>query len=203
MTDIRKVLSPLATPSLVGTTNFVKAPESDRPVYYNRAGFLDTDFHPVLSGVKETAVTSVAEARLASGSQIVSGTYFSAGNVTLDPSVLDLRKLMIRVDSQAAARTWTFPTPADLVTYLKSQFGPENIVAGLTWNIIFNNDNGGGFGIVLRVTTPLAPQTVTTYGFTGAGPFDRTVNAKTTTKVYFVLNNVTPGSESVAYYAVN
>jgi hypothetical protein len=164
---------------------------------------LDTDFHPALSGVKETAVTSAAEARLASGSQIVSGTYFSAGNVTLDPSVIDLRKLMVRVDSQAAARTWTLPTPTDTIAYLKTQFGPENIVAGLCWNIIFNNDNGGGVGIVLRVATPAPPQAVTTYGFSGAGPFDRTINAKTTTKVYFVLTNVTPGSEAMTYYAVN
>lgn len=203
MTDVRKVISQFNHPSPLTGSNFVKSPEGDRTVFYNRLGFLETDYPPVLSTVKEAVVANADAAKQNANAHILSGNYFSAGDITLQPSDFDFRRFIIRVSGQGATRTWTFPDPATTITYLKNAFGRENIVAGLCWSVCFFNDNGGGIGITLRINAPPGDQTVTTYGFQGGPPYTRNVNAKTSTTIHFILTNVADTTESITYYAVN
>lgn len=203
MTDVRKVISQFNHPSPITGSNFVKSPEGDRTVFYNRLGFLETDYPLVKSTVKEAIVGNADAAKQNANAHILSGNYFSAGDITLQPSDFDFRRFIIRVSGQAAVRTWTFPDPATTINYLKTAFGRENIVAGLCWAVHFFNDNGAGVGITLRVTVPGGTQAVQTYGFNGAGPFTRDVNAKTSTTIYFILTNVADTFEAITYYALN
>ena len=205
MTDVNNVISNLNTGSLLSVSNNLKAPEGDRIVFYNRSGFLDTDYPPVMSAVKEATITNISTLRLNSHAPILTSAaagYFAVTG-TLDPAAVDPRRLIIKVAGQAdAAQILTLPTPGTLVRYLKSYYGPENVPAGLCWELRFLNDNGAGFAITIQAPTATAPEIATNYGFGATTPLQRTVNAKTTTTFLFLILSTTPGSEAVAYYAL-
>lgn len=205
MTDVNNVISNLNTGSLLSVSNNLKAPEGDRIVFYDRCGFLDTDYPPVMSAVKEATIPDVANLRLNSHAPILASTtvggYFGV-TVTLDPAAVDPRRLLIRVSGQGAGQVLTLPTPGALIRYLKSYYGPENVPAGLCWELRFLNDNGAGNAIVIAAPVATAPEIATNYGFGATTPLQRTVNAKTTTTFLFLILSTTPGSEAVAYYAL-
>lgn len=205
MTSVRDVITQFNTGNMLSAANQAKNPDSDQYVFYNRAGFLDTDVPPMLSSIRETVVTNEAGLRLNGDSQILASQaatdYFST-NTTLLPLAVDPRRLLIRASGQSANHVLTLPGPTVLLQYLKNYYGAENITAGTCWKVIFLNDNGAaapGFTMTLRLPVVVAPEVVLSFGFTAG---DRVIAQKTSCELLFMIRSVTPGSESVAYYAL-
>jgi hypothetical protein len=231
MADIRKVISPLSSPSLVHssitvppfTVNYTKSPEGDRPVFLNRIGHLELDSPPLMSSVKiNHLVQSAADSRAYSEYHILSsadGGYFGA-NGTLTASDLDIcRYIIVLNPGVGTAPTFTLPPPGGaggIITYLKNKYGAENIVCGLSWKIIFINDGTqASEDVYIHILTPPAAGTGTNqcFGFDKAGLATyaqvylpgQTGGAvpPTSGTIHFVLTNVTPGSEQITYYLTN
>jgi len=213
MTDVRKVISQFNVQNLVSTssgttTNLLKTPEGDRPVFLNKIGFLDLDYPHVFSGISSNlACADLATVRANSNFQILGGAYFNA-SVILDPSVLDFRHILIKAVIGSTA-TWQLPDPGPIITYLKNTFGAENITAGLMWSLIIMNDSATTDDLTLQINTPLNTfSSVIPNGFVVSGSSwvftvngkSSSGNIKTTNTLRFLLKNVTPGFEVIEYY---
>lgn len=205
MTDVRKVVSSLNTPTLLSTTNIVKTPEGDRPVFYDKMGFLNTDYPAVLSGVRpaltgtgtsRTAVRNISYTQVmgntAGNNFLNNGQIHGAADGPLDPVCFDPRRRFLVVTPNGEPKTSNPPHPGGVqgmggisagvnqgegfIPYLKECFGPDNIVPGLMWTITLIND--GAFAFTFSVTAPGAAEgTVTRVGF-GSGGTDIVLPAK-------------------------
>lgn len=200
--DIRKVISPLNAPTFSATT--LKVPEGDRPVYYTKTGFLDSEHPLICSSVSFTnGITTAAGSQAVSNNQILRGNYFGTTG-TFTASDLDPRRDKIIASGVSGTNTMSFPTPTVHIAYLKQMYGPENILPGLKWKIQFINDTGGSGNLwVLSF-----PQTQTCYGFgsTGSATYDLKLdggdgNSKNSGSIEFLITNVKPGSEAITYFA--
>lgn len=210
MTDVRKVISQVgATSGMVNSTNFLKPPESDRPVFYNALGHIDTDLPLLRSTIRAITVADAASARTNANAAILAGVYF-ATSTTLQPSDVDLNRQLIRAVGGAGNTTLVFPNPggaAGLIPYLKQKYGADKILPGLWWEFKFMNDQTVN-NVTLRISDPgVGNGTVTTQGWDISVPAISTIALAGTTAfrntvtIGVLLGNTTPGSESITWYA--
>jgi len=187
------------TPSMDNDINVFDPPRSSHPVLLTQIGLPCFYSQALLAPVLTASVTTAAEVRTASRNQRLSGTYFDA-TLTLDTAVLTPYRIIINA-TPAAARTWTTPTAALWIAYLKLLLGPENVTGGLAWSTTITNSStgddaditvAGGTGVTLTGSRPVIRSRET------ATPGADTARDNRGVTFFILLGDVTPGAEEIS-----
>lgn len=201
MTDIRKVatsLTPLRASGSLSTQlrNEYPVQCSDKPVMYDKNGFLNLSLPIVRSPCNHIVNVDLNDARSHCFEAISSGTYFEA-DVTLDPSVVTPQKTRLVLDSGTPADViWTIPTLTNLANYLRTAF-PDCYQPGFSWTVKFSNNSV--HDLTISVPAPAVGQAVTRYCFSSGGT-THVIPTKTSCEFTIVIVSTIPGSESFSFY---
>lgn len=204
MTDIPKVITtlvPVRTNSEDWTSNsrtYSKSPESDRPVFVNTNGFLETHLPCIRGGFQLVNNSNDVSGTLRNTSLMaaLTGDYLNSADVTLDPSLIGPQITYLICWQYIGNRTWTFPTVTNLCKYLRTTY-PDLYRPGLFWTINFVN-NTETRTLTLDIPDAVNPQSVRRWGMAGATT--RTLPTNSSLKVSFLVEGTTPGSEKLSYF---
>lgn len=139
MADMSKIL----TGHIVRHDIFNKhpPPEGDKPVHLSKAGILMTVGPPVMWTEPDDNGSTLDLVHAHPLAALLQGVYFD-GAITLTPTTLTpFRRILATSDAAGTRGPWTLPTAPVLIAYLKRFMGPENIRAGMSWEISFINSS--------------------------------------------------------------
>lgn len=209
MTDIPKVITTLTPVRLnsddisTNSRTYSKSPESDRPIFLNTNGFVETHLPPIRGGFQLVTNCGTLDnvQRYSSLATALTGSYFTAADLNpIDPSALG-PQITILINNQAGAvRTWTFPTLTQMATYLRGAY-PDLYRPGLYWEITFINHSTTN-NLILSIPAAIAvnPQSYRIWGL--AGTTTKTVGPNTSTTVGFLVEGTQPGSEKFSFFII-
>lgn len=211
MTDIPKVITTLVdkrTNSVDGTNatrTYTKSPESDRPVFYNTNGFLETSL-PNIRGayffINNTNSLSGAK-RNTGFATALQGDYFSStAAVTLDPCVVSPSvSHLINAASAAQDNTWTWPSITATANHLREKF-PDLYRPGLCWDTYITNSPSLRT-LALVFTNATAPQVRGLVGESGTPANGYTLPSRASCLVRTLISDTTPGAERIDYFILH
>jgi len=181
--DLRKTIS-TQRPALLNPNQFMP-PEGDKPVFYSKTGAL-------LLAQRETygAMTIGNALDLPTlkslNSKILFGAYFNA-NITLDPCSISPEIFLLHIQPSANL-SWQLPDAVNMINYLKTAFGTENIACNFCWKVYIVNQTGTWTVLLLSGANSAV---------IGGG-----ITPNQGAELIFVLTNITPGSEQLKCYIV-
>lgn len=206
MTDLSDVISGLGRGPSTLAQPFGKCPTTHKQVNISGAGFIDDRYRMTNSGMRSRVPTTLQEAERANEQILKNGFLRTAGVVAITPAVFDPRRSFIEcTTSTTGGVTWTFPTAEQVIAYMKSFYGVQNVVAGFSWTVtIFTNDpTGTGVAGVDTLTLDFAtagPGTNVFGNNGGATPGVHILDIHSSCEMTVVLDYVQNGIASVAYY---
>lgn len=209
MTDINRVLTAL-NPKLVNNTNvnnasrnWIKPADSDRPLYLDQNGFVNSTTPSVISCASLVATTSANDVNASAADTILTGNFWTANSTGVDVTVQlpastfsPYHLIIYNFASANAVVTLEFPDPPEIASFLR-KFVPGFFQAGACWTISFINHNAT-HDLVLSVPVPGTGQTPQRIGFNTNT--EHTLAPKSSCRFTIYVQEATANNEQFYYF---
>lgn len=204
MTDIPKVittLTPVRLNSDDGTSNsrtYSKSPESDKLLYANTSGFVETSLPHIRGGflLINNSNTLDGTQRNSQYASALTGDYFNTADVVLDPCAIGPQITYLICNVPGVNRLWTFPSISALCAYLKSAF-PDLYRPGLYWEFTIIN-NTDAHTLTVRINDAVAPQVQRKWGLHNT--INKVLAANSSVRIGVLIEGTQLGSEKISFF---